>query len=91
MELNGQPIRLAGPPFIVRYHPGRSIYWARLTDTSRVWRQRFNREAPTAPDVAIRARQAIVMFEATPANLQSQIASVRALIERANSTLGELR
>jgi hypothetical protein len=54
-ELNSQPIALAEAPFVIKPHPERSIFGVRLTDSRRDWRQRFNREAPTAPDISIRA------------------------------------
>ena len=85
IELNRQSIWFAGDPLIVRYHPERSIWMVPLTDVpGRAWRARFNREAPTAPDVAIAARWDGIRFEATPANFQSQVANVRALVEHAN-------
>jgi hypothetical protein len=85
-KLNRQPIGIAGTPFIIRPHPERPVWMVRLTDVpERAWRMRLNREAPTAPDVAIAARQGVIRFEATPANLRSQVAIVRALVAHANA------
>jgi len=68
MELNRQPIGIAGPSFVVRPHSERAVYGVRLTDSWRTWREQFNREAPKAPGVAIHVRRDLVRFEATPAN-----------------------
>ena len=49
---------------------------------------RFRRMAPTTPDVSIRVRMGLVMFEATPVNFQSQLATIQTLIDRANRETG---
>lgn len=85
IEINRQPIGFAGPPRIERYHPDRSIWSVPLTEVpERAWRTRFNRMAPMAPDVTIRARWDVIRFEATPANFQSQVVNVLTLVDHAN-------
>jgi hypothetical protein len=90
MELNRQPIGLTGQPTLVKGDGiRRSIYNVDLSDTpSRAWRSEFNRAAPTAPDAAIRARGDAIRFEAIRETLQSRLADIRALIQRATEATG---
>jgi hypothetical protein len=86
MELNRQPINLTGQPFVIRPHPERSIYGVFLSDRRRDWRDRFNRKAPTAPDISIHVTRSLIRFEATPGNFATQLVAIRALIDYANQS-----